>query len=175
MNRVTVKFGNTEVRVDDLQSQMCIYGKMLSAKCVCSVTQSCPSLYDPLDCSLSGTSVNGIFQARILEWVVNSYSGEIFLTQESNPCLLPCRQILYHWVTRKALNSILTPFVWKYHQIPQIKGSVLKTCSPLQILITSPGCCLCFELTGYKSETATSNHMAGSLGNQSPSLGEVQK
>ena len=31
------------------------------------VTQSCPILCDPMDCSLSGSSVHGIFQARVLE------------------------------------------------------------------------------------------------------------
>ena len=33
------------------------------------VTQLCPTLWDPMDCSPSGVSVHGIFQARILEWV----------------------------------------------------------------------------------------------------------
>ena len=33
------------------------------------VTQLCPTLCDPMDCSLPGSSVHGIFQARILEWV----------------------------------------------------------------------------------------------------------
>ena len=33
------------------------------------VAQSCPTLCDPMDCSLPGFSVHGIFQARILEWV----------------------------------------------------------------------------------------------------------
>ena len=36
--------------------------------------QSCPTLCDPLDCSPAGSSVHGIFQARILEWVATSYS-----------------------------------------------------------------------------------------------------
>ena len=34
------------------------------------VIQSCPTLSDPMDCSLPGSSVRGIFQARVLEWVV---------------------------------------------------------------------------------------------------------
>ena len=33
------------------------------------VTQSCPTLSDPMDCSLPGSSVHGILQARLLEWV----------------------------------------------------------------------------------------------------------
>ena len=32
------------------------------------VAQSCPTLSDPMDCSLPGSSVHGIFQARVLEW-----------------------------------------------------------------------------------------------------------
>ena len=36
---------------------------------LCLVTQLCPTLWDPMDCSPSGFSVHGIFQARILEWV----------------------------------------------------------------------------------------------------------
>ena len=32
------------------------------------VAQLCPTLHDPVDCSLPGSSVHGIFQARVLEW-----------------------------------------------------------------------------------------------------------
>ena len=32
------------------------------------VAQSCPTLSDPMDCSLTGSFVHGIFQARVLEW-----------------------------------------------------------------------------------------------------------
>ena len=38
------------------------------------VTQSCPTLCDPVDCSLPGSSVHGILQARILEWVAIAFS-----------------------------------------------------------------------------------------------------
>ena len=38
------------------------------------VTQSCPTLSDPMDCSLSGSSVHGICQARVLEWVASAFS-----------------------------------------------------------------------------------------------------
>ena len=40
------------------------------------VTQSCPTLSDPMDCSLPGSFVHGIFQARVLEWVAIAFSGE---------------------------------------------------------------------------------------------------
>ena len=38
------------------------------------VAQSCPTLRDPMDCSLPGSSVHGIFQARVLEWVAIAFS-----------------------------------------------------------------------------------------------------
>ena len=38
------------------------------------VIQSCPNLCDPMDCSLPGSSLHGIFQARVLEWVAISFS-----------------------------------------------------------------------------------------------------
>ena len=51
-------------------------------------TQSCPALCDPVDCCLPGSSVHGIFQARVLEWGVISSSWGVFSTQGLNPCLL---------------------------------------------------------------------------------------
>ena len=40
------------------------------------VAQSCPIICDPMDCSLPGSSIRGIFQARVLEWVaISSYEG----------------------------------------------------------------------------------------------------
>ena len=38
------------------------------------VTQSCPTLSDPMDCRLPGSSVHGIFQARVLEWGASAFS-----------------------------------------------------------------------------------------------------
>ena len=37
--------------------------------------QSCPTLYDPIDCSLPGSSVPGIFQARVWEWGASAFSN----------------------------------------------------------------------------------------------------
>ena len=41
--------------------------------CVCVHAQLCLTVCDPMDCSLPSSSIHGIFQARILEWVVISY------------------------------------------------------------------------------------------------------
>ena len=43
------------------------------------VTQSCLTLSDPMDCSLPGSSIHGIFQARVLEWGVIAFSDTILI------------------------------------------------------------------------------------------------
>ena len=60
-------------------------------------TMNCPTLCDPMDCSLPGSSVHGILQARILEWVAISFPRKL--------CKL--------WKSRKPFLVILiTPRVW---------------------------------------------------------------
>ena len=49
-------------------------GRWCVCVCVCSVPQSCSILWDPLDCSPPGSSVHGVFRARILECVAISFS-----------------------------------------------------------------------------------------------------
>ena len=44
------------------------------------VAQSCPTLRDPMDCSLPGSSALGIFQARVLEWVAIAFSTKYIYT-----------------------------------------------------------------------------------------------
>ena len=61
------------------------------------VTHSCPTLCDPMDRNLPGSSVHGIFQARVLQEYCNGFLLQgIFLTQGLNPGLPHCRQTLYH-------------------------------------------------------------------------------
>ena len=50
--------------------------------CGVEVTQSCPTLCDPMDCSLPGSSVHGISQARTLEWVVIPFSRSSSLPRD---------------------------------------------------------------------------------------------
>ena len=47
----------------------------MKGKSESEVAQSCPTLSDPMDCSLPGSSVHGIFQARVLEWGAIASSG----------------------------------------------------------------------------------------------------
>ena len=70
--------------------------------CVCSVTQSCLTLWDPRDSSPPGSSVHGIFQVKLLNWVALSYSR--WSSQPRDQTWVSCvscigRWILYHCTT----------------------------------------------------------------------------
>ena len=69
-----------------------VYQKPTLCESESEVAQSCPTLCDPVDCSPPGSSVHGILQARILEWVAISFSRGIFPTEGSNPGLPNCKQ-----------------------------------------------------------------------------------
>ena len=55
-----------------LQKQLALL--TLESESESEVAQSCPTLCDPMDCSLPGSSVRGIFQAIVLEWIAISFS-----------------------------------------------------------------------------------------------------
>ena len=62
--------------------------QFMKAKSVSEVAQSCPTLCDPMDCSLPGSSVPGIFQARVLEWSAIAFSRSV-------PCWLRKSRLLF--------------------------------------------------------------------------------
>ena len=71
--------------------------------CVCVlIAQSYSTLCDLMDCSLADFSVHGISQARILEWVVISFSRGSSQPRDRTHISCIGRWILYHWATREA-------------------------------------------------------------------------
>ena len=56
--------------------------------------QSCPTLCDPMDCSLPGSSVHGIFQARVLEWGAIAFSDIYIVTTDSHCCMAKSNKTL---------------------------------------------------------------------------------
>ena len=58
----------------------------MKVKSESEVAQSCLTLSDPRDCSLPGSSIHGIFQARVLEWVAIAFSTTCIKTQKHYPC-----------------------------------------------------------------------------------------
>jgi len=49
----------------------------MKVKSESEVEQSCPTLSDPMDCSLPGSSIHGIFQAGVLEWGATAFSRKV--------------------------------------------------------------------------------------------------
>ena len=76
----------------------------MKVKSESEVAQSCLILSDPMDCSLPGFSVHGIFQARVLEWGAIAFSGRV------------------PWTARKSIQSILKEINPEY----SLQGLILK-------------------------------------------------
>ena len=137
-------------------SNLKIYPK-LQIKVKMLVTQSCPTLYNPLDCSLPGSSVHGIVQARILEWVAIPFSrnlpnlgtepGSSALQAVSSPSIpnnkLPC--FLWTWETVYWLVSQMTKMPSQHNWRPDAS-----------VHTGTEGCCLisfgCLNCFGCYSE-----------------------
>ena len=78
------------------------------------VTQSCPTFCDPMDCSLPGSSVHGIFQARVLEWVAISFSrGSSWPRDRTLVSCIACRCFTV-WATREAQIQKITYLLFTY-------------------------------------------------------------
>ena len=77
---------------------------------MCSVTLLCPTLCDPTDYSLPGSSVHGILQVRILEWVAILFSRGSFQPKDRTYISCTGRQILYYCTTWEAQER-LYPFL----------------------------------------------------------------
>ena len=73
------------------------------------VTQLCLTLCDPMDCSPPGSSAHGDSPGKNTEVSCHALLQEIFPTQELNPGLLYCRQILYHLSHQGRLLEIGRP------------------------------------------------------------------
>ena len=90
------------------------------------VIQLCLTLCNPMDCSLTGSSVNGIFQARIVEWVAISFSKGNTPKIHFTPCYCFWRTPLHppyssfhgEGVTAMVISLISVPPELELHQIP---------------------------------------------------------
>ena len=97
------------------------------------VAQSCLTRSDPMNCSLPGSSVHGIFQARVLEWVATAFSGSICI-HRAKPCWSKWmvvgrvdwgwwgwkgwfRSFLYAWFSVKHLIWIVWLITWQLYKI----------------------------------------------------------
>ena len=85
------------------------YWMFLSFLCV-SVTQSCPTLCDAMDCSLPVSSVHGILQARILEWVAIPFSRGSSWPKDRTQVSCIADRGFNLWATREVRNYMYVYF-----------------------------------------------------------------
>ena len=98
------------------------------------VAQSCPTLSDPMDCSLPGSSVRGIFQARVLEWGAIAFS-----TCTHYMCLYPfCHKVKWKLLSHVhyTVHAILQARILEWIASPLLQCSSLSLlhCSSLSLL-----------------------------------------
>ena len=62
----------------------------MKVKSESEVAQSCPTLCDPMDCSLPGSSVHGIFQARVVDWGAIALSAAAAAAKSLQSCPTLC-------------------------------------------------------------------------------------
>ena len=81
----------------------------------CLVSQLCPPLCNSMDCSLSGSSVHGIFQARILECVAISFSRALQNSCLGNPVDRRAWWAMVHGVAKSqtGLSDLTTDYIWR--------------------------------------------------------------
>ena len=87
------------------------------------VTQSCPTLGDPMDCSPPGSSIHGIFQARVLEWGATAFSTcmlrHVWFFANSMDCSPPSTSVygifqtrILEWVAISSSRGSIQPRDW---------------------------------------------------------------
>ena len=79
--------------------------KTLKKNSESEVTQLCPTLCNSMDCSLSGSSIHGIFQARVLEWIAISFSRGSSWPRNRTQVSHIADSYLTAWASREAVTS----------------------------------------------------------------------
>ena len=79
---------------------------------MCLVAQLCPTLCDPINCSLPGSSVHGIFQARILEWVAIPLPKRSSQHRDWTQVSCITSRFFTVWATREAPFHVIFPNIF---------------------------------------------------------------
>ena len=106
----------------------------MKVKSESEVTQSCPTLSDPMDCSLPGSSIHGILQARVLEWAPKGLSSQSYGFSSFPVVMYGCES----WTIKKAERQRIDAFeLWCWTRLLRVpwtarrsNQSILKEISP---------------------------------------------
>ena len=82
------------------------------------VAQSCPTLCNPMDCSLPGSSVHGVFQAMVLEWIAISFSSGSSEPRDRTWVSCTVDRRFTVWATREVYNEKIKDEINSWRDIP---------------------------------------------------------
>ena len=105
-NHQIINLETVERYLQELEEMRRSYSKGRKFESESEVTQSCPTLCDPMDCSLPASSVCGIFQARVLEWVAISFSRRSSQARDRTRVSCIAGRRFTIWATREARESL---------------------------------------------------------------------
>ena len=106
----------------------------MKVKSQSKVAQSCPTLSDPMDCSLLGSSACGIFQARVLEWGATVFSIHWYRAMVFPVVMYGCES----WTVKKAEHRRIDAFeLWCWRRLLRVPWNA--RISNQSILKISPG------------------------------------
>ena len=124
----------------------------MKVKSESEVPQLCPTLSDPMDCSPPGSSIHGIFQARVLEWGARTNLDSILksrdITLPTKVCLVKAMVfpvVMYgceSWTVKKAERQRIDAFeLWCWRRLLQVPWTAKRSNQSI-LEETSPGCSL---------------------------------
>ena len=96
---------STHLVISSFPMTFTLYSHLFEKKRQC--TKSCPTLGDPMDCSPPGSSVHGILQARILEWVAISFSRGSSRPRNQTQVSSIAGRFFTNWATQEAPPSLI--------------------------------------------------------------------
>ena len=109
----------------------------MKVKSQSEVVQSCPTLHDPIDCSLPGSSVHGIFQARVLEWGAIAFSFQKVSGSYSRKSVRDALFVPTNRAVRYCHHMIPTPLVSAFDSRVSIRESIRHKAT-LKVLLLPP-------------------------------------
>ena len=106
--------------------------------CVCVlVTKLCPTLCDPMNCSPPGSSVHGISQARILDWIAIHFPRRSFWPRDQTQVSCTAGRFFTIWATGEAHPSPHQPLSMLFHCSKSNVSQINQQCDPSHCSIAS--------------------------------------
>ena len=102
------------------------------------VTQSCPTLCNPMDCSLQGSSVYGIFQAIVLKWIAISFSRGSSQPRDRTRVSHIVDRRFTVWATREVISTLKFKSVPVHYSQLMVKFTCLYNLHPIFFFLGMP-------------------------------------